>query len=98
MCHVCPTPSTTAADNDVPPHTTTHTGESEAGLKGVFAAARALAPSVIFIDEVDALAPSREGGGGGGMSAGEGGGMSGRIVTVLLTLMDGVAASGPGVD
>ena len=27
-------------------------GESEAALKGVFAAARALAPSVIFIDEV----------------------------------------------
>ena len=78
-------------------------GESEAGLRGVFAAARALAPSVIFIDEVDALAPARGGGGGGGgglastLAGGgggdEGGGMAGRIVTVLLTLMDGVSSS-----
>ncbi|GAX79006.1 hypothetical protein CEUSTIGMA_g6446.t1 [Chlamydomonas eustigma] len=75
-------------------------GESEAGLRGVFAAARALAPSVIFIDEVDALAPARGGGGGlstaagGGSSGGEAGSMAGRIVTVLLTLMDGVTPAG----
>lgn len=36
-------------------------GESEASLRGIFAAARALSPSVVFIDEVDALAPAREG-------------------------------------
>lgn len=34
-------------------------GESEAGLRGVFAAAQRLAPAVVFIDEVDALAPAR---------------------------------------
>ena len=60
---------------------------------GIFTAAQALAPSVIFIDELDALAPARGGGdsgggGGGGMApAGE---MSGRIVTTLLTAMDGI--------
>jgi ATP-dependent 26S proteasome regulatory subunit len=34
-------------------------GESEQGLRGVFAAARRLAPAIVFIDEVDAIAPSR---------------------------------------
>ena len=38
-------------------------GESESSLKGIFAAATALAPSVVIIDEVDALAPARGGGG-----------------------------------
>lgn len=40
-------------------------GESEAGLRGIWAAARELAPSLVFIDEVDALAPARGGGAGG---------------------------------
>ena len=34
-------------------------GESEAGLRGIFAAAQRLAPAMIFIDEVDAIAPAR---------------------------------------
>lgn len=57
-------------------------GESESGLKGIFAAARALAPSILFIDELDALAPSREKGGKGSE-------VSARLVTALLTMMDG---------
>ena len=41
--------------------------------QGVFAAARAAAPAVVFIDELDALAPARGGGaadGAGGVGAG----------------------------
>mmetsp|Transcript_25804 Transcript_25804/g.66464 ORF Transcript_25804/g.66464 Transcript_25804/m.66464 type:complete len:815 (+) Transcript_25804:517-2961(+) len=78
-------------------------GESEAGLRGVFAAAKRLAPAVVFIDEVDALAPARGGGeGGGGMagalsgSTGGAGDSAARLVTVLLTLMDGAGGAGPG--
>ncbi|KAK9807627.1 hypothetical protein WJX72_004612 [[Myrmecia] bisecta] len=68
-------------------------GESEDGLLGVFAAARAAAPSIIFIDEIDALAPARESGGGGSGSGlghvGAAADMGARIVTTLLTAMDG---------
>ena len=35
-------------------------GESEAKLRSLFNAAMATAPSVIFIDELDAIAPKRE--------------------------------------
>lgn len=129
-------------------------GESEAGLRGIFAAAAALQPSVcrpgclppgatawfrqlghaallacvvpecmsssacrssrhkhvlpahppsltahltaqvIFIDELDALAPSRGGGLGGG-KASNGGGSSARVVTTLLTEMDALGGE-PG--
>ncbi|KAI8476766.1 MAG: P-loop containing nucleoside triphosphate hydrolase protein [Monoraphidium minutum] len=79
-------------------------GESEAGLQGVFAAARALAPAVVLLDEIDALAPARGGGGGGGglgasahaAAAGGGGGgdAQARVLTTLLMLMDGVGAPG----
>lgn len=34
-------------------------GESEKTLRGVFEAAAALSPSIIFLDEVDSLAPAR---------------------------------------
>jgi len=55
-----------------------HVGESEAALKGVFAAASAAAPCVVLLDELDALAPARPGGDGlGGRGDDSGGGGKG---------------------
>lgn len=67
-------------------------GESEAGLRGIFAAASALAPSVIFIDELDAIAPAREGG-PGGLKSGGTSTASARVVTTLLMEMDSLGAA-----
>lgn len=44
-------------------------GGSEAGLRGVFAAAAAAAPAIVFLDEIDALAPAPGGGSAGASSA-----------------------------
>src|SRR5690348_14569787 len=60
-------------------------GESESRLRGVFQEAQKRAPSVIFIDELDALAPKR---------AETGGEVERRIVGQLLALMDGLASRG----
>ncbi|KAJ1820067.1 AAA+-type ATPase [Coemansia sp. RSA 2675] len=57
-------------------------GETEAKLRDIFDSARRQSPSVIFIDEVDALCPKRDD------SDGE---AEKRIVATLLTLMDGIA-------
>ena len=66
-------------------------GESEAKIRQLFAAASAAAPSIVFIDEVDAIVPKRE-------SAGRQ--MESRIVAQLLASMDalndGGAAAGVG--
>lgn len=64
-------------------------GEAEAGVRRVFRACRSAAPAVLFLDEVDALAPARAAGGGGG--GGDGSGVSGRVVSTLLTEMDAAA-------
>jgi len=63
---------------------------------GVFAAARAAAPAVIFLDEADALAPARAqsaaSGTGGGAVGGAAADAAARLVATLLTEMDGGAA------
>ena len=59
-------------------------GESEARIRCLFESAANYAPSIIFIDEIDSIAPKR-GDGGGGKS------MEKRIVAQLLTSMDGLS-------
>lgn len=60
-------------------------GESEERLRKVFEEARRRAPSIIFIDEIDSIAPKRE------EVTGE---VEKRVVSQLLTLMDGLEARG----
>ncbi|MCS7142832.1 MAG: CDC48 family AAA ATPase [Aigarchaeota archaeon] len=60
-------------------------GESEARLREVFQEAEQKAPSIIFIDELDAIAPKR------GEVTGE---VERRVVSQLLTLMDGLKSRG----
>ena len=61
-------------------------GESEAKIRQLFSAAAAAAPSIVFIDEVDAIVPKRE-------SAGRQ--MESRIVAQLLASMDNLNDGGP---
>uniref|UniRef100_A0A5B7C374 Uncharacterized protein n=1 Tax=Davidia involucrata TaxID=16924 RepID=A0A5B7C374_DAVIN len=56
-------------------------GESESNLRKAFEEAEKNAPSIIFIDELDSIAPKRE------KTHGE---VERRIVSQLLTLMDGL--------
>lgn len=58
-------------------------GESEGKLREVFEAAAKNAPSIVFIDEIDSIAPKR------GQVSGE---AEKRLVAQLLTLMDGLEA------
>jgi transitional endoplasmic reticulum ATPase len=58
-------------------------GESEQQISRLFARARQVAPTVIFIDEIDSLAPQR--GGNLGESA-----VTERVVNTLLAEMDGL--------
>src|SRR3989454_650959 len=60
-------------------------GESEARLREIFQKAQEMAPSIIFIDEMDAIAPKRE------EVYGE---VERRVVAQLLSLMDGMGARG----
>jgi transitional endoplasmic reticulum ATPase len=60
-------------------------GESESRLRSVFQEAQRRAPSIIFIDEIDALAPKR---------AETGGEVERRIVGQLLALLDGMESRG----
>ena len=62
-------------------------GESEARLRGVFEDAQKHAPAIIFIDEIDAIAPKREEMGGEKQ-------VERRVVAQLLALMDGLESRG----
>ncbi|XP_053676102.1 transitional endoplasmic reticulum ATPase TER94 [Anopheles nili] len=59
-------------------------GESESNLRKAFEEAEKKSPAIIFIDEIDAIAPKRE------KTHGE---VERRIVSQLLTLMDGMKKS-----
>jgi transitional endoplasmic reticulum ATPase len=60
-------------------------GESEARLREIFQKAQETAPSIVFIDEMDAIAPKRE------EVTGE---VERRVVAQLLSLMDGIGTRG----
>ncbi len=57
-------------------------GESERGIREIFRRARQAAPSVIFFDEIDSIAPVR---GAGGETA-----VTERVISQLLTELDGM--------
>ena len=59
-------------------------GESEGRLREVFEEAEQNAPSIIFIDEIDSIAPARD----------ETGETERRVVAQLLTLLDGLEGRG----
>jgi len=60
-------------------------GESEKKIREIFEEAEKNAPTIIFIDELDSLAPKREE---------TGGEVERRVVSQLLTMMDGLQARG----
>ncbi|XP_058504928.1 ATPase family gene 2 protein homolog A [Solea solea] len=60
-----------------------YVGESERAVREVFRKARAVAPSIVFFDEIDALAGER------GSSSGSAG-VGDRVLAQLLTEMDGI--------
>ena len=60
-------------------------GESEENLRKIFDEAEKNAPAIIFIDEIDAIAPKRE------QVTGE---VERRVVSTLLTQMDGLKSRG----
>ena len=60
-------------------------GESEARVREIFKEARDKAPTIVFIDEIDSIAPKRE------EVTGE---VERRVVSQMLALMDGLEARG----
>ena len=62
-----------------------HYGESEERIREIFTQAEENAPSIVFIDEIDSIAPKRD------EVSGE---VEKRIVSQLLTLMDGIKSRG----
>ena len=72
---------------DGPEIVSKHYGDSEEKLRQIFATASRQAPAIIFIDEIDAIAPRRDGLSGEKQ-------LERRVVAQLLTLMDGLSARG----
>ncbi|KAF7698344.1 hypothetical protein HF521_004854 [Silurus meridionalis] len=60
-----------------------YVGESERAVREVFRKARSVAPSIVFFDEIDALAVERS-------SASGSSGVADRVLAQLLTEMDGI--------
>ncbi|MHA1459277.1 MAG: ATP-binding protein, partial [Promethearchaeota archaeon] len=60
-------------------------GESEKNIRGIFAKARELAPSIIYFDEIEALTANR-----GGW---KGSAVYDTVITQLLTEMDGIESN-----
>ena len=60
-------------------------GESEKKIRDIFEEAEKTAPTIIFIDEIDAIAPKRE------ETMGE---VERRVVSQILTMMDGLKSRG----
>ncbi|XP_030383087.1 peroxisome assembly factor 2 isoform X2 [Scaptodrosophila lebanonensis] len=60
-----------------------YVGQSEQNVREVFSRARSAAPCVLFLDELDSLAPNRG-------VAGDSGGVMDRVVSQLLAEMDGM--------
>lgn len=60
-------------------------GESEQRLRQIFEEAQKVSPSIVFIDEIDSIAPKRED---------VSGDMERRVVAQLLALMDGLSSRG----
>lgn len=58
-----------------------YVGQSEQNVREVFERARSAAPCVIFLDELDSLAPNRG-------ASGDSGGVMDRVVSQLLAEMD----------
>ncbi|ATY60204.1 ribosome biogenesis ATPase RIX7 [Cordyceps militaris] len=61
-----------------------YVGESERAVRELFARARSSTPCILFFDEFDSIAPSRNGGSGSEAST--------RVVNTLLTELDGAQA------
>lgn len=62
-------------------------GESEKAVQALFKKARAVAPSIVFLDELDAIGGERSG-------ASEGSNVQERVLAQLLTEIDGVEPLG----
>ncbi|CAM9515982.1 unnamed protein product [Discosporangium mesarthrocarpum] len=73
-------------------------GETEERFRSLFSRARAAAPCILFLDELDAITTKRDEpsgpAAGGGSGGSDDGGVHARVLSTLLNEMDGVASGG----